>query len=204
MNKELCSILRNKLLGLPFIDLAAGMVQTLTTTDLDEQNVTKITKRQPVSYDVVGGGSCAGTEVSMIPDSSRKSILYFEDLGVVATGRIHQQTAFNSTIRLVLWMNRANLVGGPYVEISGRVMATIIDLITGLSPQNIYPFSRLTIAVQRITPQDAAIFLKYTYSEADRQYLRPPFEFFAIDFSCKYTIPARCLSGINWNLQTCS
>lgn len=202
MNKELSIILRNKLAGLPFVDVLGGMVQTVTTEDLDENNSSKITKRFPVSTDVMGK-ECEGREIMMIPDSSRKSIIYFEDFGISATGKIHGNTSYASNIRLVCWLNRANLVGDMYQLIAGRMMSTIIDTIADKNPENIAFFTRLAVTVARIPPQDAGIFGRYTYSEPVRQYLRPPFEFFAIDLVCKFQAMASCLDGINWNNPKC-
>jgi len=204
LNKELATVLRDKLATLPFIEVLAGMAQTVTTSDsnLDDPNASAIVKRFPVSYDVLGV-DCQGKEIALTPDSSKKSILYFEDFGIATTGRLHGQTGYSSNLRLICWLNRANLVGDNYKEISGRCMASIIDTLAGKSPQNVGIFTRLTVDVARIPPQDVALFGRYTYSEADRQYLRPPFEFFGIDLTCKYYVPAKCLDGINWNLQQC-
>lgn len=203
MNKELSKVLRDKLQGMPFVQVLAGMVQTVTTESMNETNTTKIVKRFPVSYDVIGK-TCEGPEIPLWPDSSYKSLIYFEDFGIASTGRLQGQTGYNSSLRLICWLNRANLVGDQYKDVTGRIMATIIDTIAGKNPQNIGMFTRLTIDVARIPPQDAGLFGRYTYNEADRQYLRPPYDFFGIDLSCKYVVPAKCLDGINWNIQTCS
>lgn len=204
MNKELCTVLRDKLALLPFVEVLAGMVQTVTTQDsnVEDSNAASVVKRFPVSYEVLGV-DCEGKEVALIPDSSRKSMIYFEDFGISANGRLHGQTGFISSIRLVCWLNRANLVGDDYKAISGRCMASIIDSLAGRNPENVGIFTRLTVDVARIPPQDAGLFGRYTYNETDRQYLRPPFEFFGIDLSCKYYVPAKCLAGINWNLKKC-
>jgi hypothetical protein len=129
MNKELATVLRTKLAGLPFVEILAGMAQTVTQSDpnQDETAPAVITKRFPVSYDVTGAGNCVGTEVALIPDSSKKSIIYFEDFGISVTGRLHGLVAYNSQLRLICWLNRANLVGDHYEEISGRCMASIVD-----------------------------------------------------------------------------
>jgi hypothetical protein len=206
MNKELATVLRNKLAGLPFVDLLAGMAQTLTVSDpnQDDQAPAVITKRFPVSYDTIGAGTCAGKEIALIPDGSRKSIIYFEDYGIAVTGRLHGQVAYSSSLRLICWINRANLVGDHYTEISGRCMASIVDMLLTKNPENVGMFTRLAVNVARIPPQDAALFGKYTYDEPTRQYLRPPFEFFGIDLTATYQAPATCLSGINWNQQLCT
>lgn len=197
-------MLRDKLASLPFIDVLAGMAQTVTTQDsnLSNPEAAAVVKRFPVSYDVLGV-DCQGKEISLNPDSSRKSIIYFEDFGISSTGRLHGQTGFSSNLRLICWLNRANLVGDTYTEISGRCMATIVDTLAGRSPENVGMFTRLTVDVARIPQQDAGLFGRYTYNEADRQYLRPPFEFFGIDLVCKFYVSAKCLDAINWNNPKC-
>lgn len=204
MNKELATVLRNKLASLPFVDVLAGLAQTVTTQDsnLENPEAAAVVKRFPVSYDTLGV-DCQGKEVGLMPDSSRKSIIYFEDFGIATTGRLHGQTGYNSSLRLICWINRANLVGDSYKEISGRCMASIIDLLAGRNPENVGMFNRLTVDVVRIPQQDAGLFGRYTYNETDRQYLRPPFEFFGIDLTCKYYVPAKCLQGINWDNPKC-
>lgn len=201
MNKELASHLKNKLKVLPFVDLLGGIAQTVSDDKFDEDNV-KTTHRFPVSYDV-DGEECQGREISMVPDSGRKSIIYFEDFGIAQNGSAHGLPAYNSSLRLICWMNRANLVGDNYTEISGRAMAEIIRIITSKKNENTGFFTRLNVSMVRVHPQDAALFGRYTYNETYRQYLRPPFEFFGIDFSCTYQVPPGCLSGIAWNNQVC-
>lgn len=202
MQKELANIIKGKLLTLPFGDLIAGLAQTLTISDTNDDGAS-FTKRMPISYDVWNGGNCSGKEIALIPDSSRKSIIYFEDYGVAAGTMTHGLQSFTSSLRLVCWLNRAKLVGDAYTEIAGRCQATIIAVLCHKNPQNIGMFQRLTINVQRIPPQDPALFGRYTYNETDRQYLRPPFEFFAIDLSVAFLVSAKCLEGIPWNVEAC-
>jgi hypothetical protein len=210
MNKALARVLRDKLLDLPFIEVAAGLVQTVTTTDsvpnsaADEAAVSAVTKKFPVATSVIPEDFCKnGKEFRTIPNSNYRSLIYFEEFGISVGPKNHGHTAFTSRIRMVIWLNRKNLVGASYTDISGRCMAMIIDRLTGNNPENVDIFTRLTCEVAAILPQDASVFARYTYSEADRQYLRPPFEFFAIDFTCKYQVPSNCMDSINWNVKVC-
>lgn len=198
-------MLRDKLADLPFIEILAGLAKTVTDDTIlgESDEVTKITHRLPVCEDTLGEG-CEGREVRLNPDSRRKSIIYFEDYGIVPTGARHGFSLFSSTLRLVCWMNRANLVGDHYAMIGGRVMTMIIGEIANKNPENVDIFKALTVKVARIPPADAGLFSRYTYNETDRQYLRPPFEFFGIDFTCNYRVPAKCLDLINWNTKTCT
>jgi hypothetical protein len=206
MNKELANAIKGKLLTLPFADMVAGLVQTLTTEEMSADNSVNVVKRRPVSYDVtiVGGDNCAGKEVAVMPDSNRKSIIYFEDFGIATTGTLRRHVGYSSSLRLMCWLDRSKLVGDNYTEIAGRAMSAIVGRLAHKNPENIGIFTRLTIDVARIPPQDPALFGRYTYDETDRQYLRPPFEFFGIDLSCKFYVPEKCLENIPWNISACA
>lgn len=202
MNKELSIVLRDKIANLPFIDVLAGVAQTLVVNDVNEETMAITGKRYPVSSDCLGV-DCLGKEIGMLPSADRKSIIYFEDFGIGVTGRDHGHTGYNSSLRLICWLNRSKLVGEYYKNVSGTMMATIIDRLANKNPINVGIFQKLQITVARIPPQDAALFGKYTYSEPDRQYLRPPYEFFGIDFTCTYLVPAQCLQAIDWTKEVC-
>lgn len=204
MNKEIAHILKGKIKDLPFIDVIAGMAQTVTRDQPQDEGAAMIQQRFPVSSDTSLPNGCeGGPEFLLIPDSSRKSIIYFEDFGIQSTGREHGLPTFNSSIRLIAWLNRAKLTGDHYAEISGRAMAMIINLLAGRNPENVDMFTRLSVSVARIPPQEPALFGRYTYDETLRQYLRPPFEFFGIDFTCRYAANISCLNQIQWNNESC-
>lgn len=207
MNNELSAVLRNKIAaaGLPFIDVLAGMATTVTTTDAgSEDGAPPVTKKFPVAFIHNQDPACTGKEFVLTPDSSRKSIIYFEDFGVTATGKVKGLNGFVSSLRLVCWLNQANLVGDHYQFVGGRIMATLIDLLTSGNPDNVDMFTRLQVDVAAIPPQDAGLFGRYTYNEPDRQYLRPPFQFFGIDLRCKYFVPSKCLNNISWSTVSCT
>lgn len=205
MNKELATLLKSKLSALPFIDMLAGLVQTVTTEERDANGVAKIQKRFPVAYDTNDTRNCTvGPERMLIPDSSRRSIIYFEDFGSSATNESRGQLrGMSSSIRLICWLNRAKLVGDNYTEISGRMMSMILDKLITRNPENNGMFTKLIVKVARIPPQDPALFGRYTYSEVDRQYLRPPFEFFGIDLACTYFVNSNCINEIEWKDPVC-
>ena len=207
MQKELAVILRDKIKELPFVDVLAGLVLTQSIEEVRDSEGGAgfpVTFRYPVSSDVLQPEACESRELALVPDSGRKSIIYFEDFGITSTGGPKSGfTQYNSSLRLVCWMNRANLVADAYQHVSGPAIAMIVQRLAHKNPQSIGIFTRLTIEVARIPEQSASLFGRYNYRETDRQYLRPPFEFFGIDFTCRYQISARCLDEINWNQKSC-
>jgi hypothetical protein len=198
MNKELATVLKNKLVNLPYMDLVAGMVQTVEEIKYNgEDKITVVSRnRFPVSVDVVRGPQFTGREIDLIPNSSRKSITYFEDYGSTINSTRDGLTEFTSTLRLVCWLNKKLLVGDDYAEITGYCIASIIPRLVTANPENIGVFTGLKTKALRIPIQSAELFSRYTYDENIRQYLRPPFEAFAIDLSCNYKVSSNCITQI--------
>lgn len=204
---QLANVLRDKIVAknYPFADLVTGLAMTVTTRDNVNPDLnTIVTKKFPVAISIAyDERQCLGPEALLIPDSKRKSIIYFEDFGTSVLGRIHGQTSYSSNLRLVCWMNTAKMAPDHYTEMTARIMAMLIDNLVGKNPENTHIFTRLTIKTNKLPPMDAGIFGRYTYDETIRQYLRPPFQFFAIDLVCNYQVPAKCMADYDWFRQVC-
>lgn len=187
--KELANVLKGRLTDLPFLDVVAGIVQPVVDTKFKSVDNLAVSKKMPVSYDVTGKGTVLGLERQLVPDQSKKSILYFEDFGSTTDAGAKAGTlAFISNIRLVFWMNKLNCGWEKYDEVSLICIDRILKKLISPSGINGNGISRLFVRNPRILIQDANVFSRYNYDEAVVQYLRPPFEFFAIDLTAKYTV----------------
>lgn len=187
MIKEICNALKERLIeGVPLklVDTISGMVQTVTYKDLDE-NENPITKRFPVSYDTNMQICGRGPEMDLVPDSSKKGLVYFEESGSfqkikdLSGGRSMQR----GNVLLVCWMNRRKSVGDSYKEVSKLGYDEIMKKLSGVIPSDLFLNLRVTSARFR---QDSSVFTRYTYEETVLQYLRPPFEYFAIDLTISF------------------
>lgn len=189
MIKELCNDLKTKLIEggfLSLIDVYAGLVQTVMYKIPDE-NENIITKRMPVSYDTTLQAECSniGKERAIIPDSTKKGIIYFEENGGLNLVRDLSggRKMYRGTIVLVCWMNRNNSIGQTY----GKIGKAAYDQITSKLKGKINSEYFINLQAKPVRfRQDAAIFNKYTYDETVLQYLRPPFEYFAIDLTVSF------------------
>jgi hypothetical protein len=210
LNKELASTLRNKLTALPFVDKLAALVQTVEDVQFSDDDAPKTTpyrNKFPVSYDVIGAGTSGtdyqGREKDLVPDSSKKSIIYFEDFGsTIVAVRDLGLTEFNSKLRLICWLNRQRFTGDAYSEISAYCIAAILGKLA--APPHFKDngiFKRLNVKATAIPAQNADLFSRYTYDQTVRQFLRPPFEFFGIDLSCNYHAGISCFDPINFNID---
>ena len=199
MNKELSKILRERLQengGLPFVERYAGLVQTVEKIDIDV-NQNNVRKRFPVATESVLNGVCNSNEIIMTPDSSVKGIVYFEDGGTSPLGRVGQDFKFTSNLTLICWINRAKVVSNIYSEITAIAIQNIIQkLKIDQNPETVSFFKSLSVSLVKIQPQEASVFSRYPYYETVTQFLRPPFEFFALGLQLKYSINESCVEPL--------
>lgn len=203
MNHELAATMKGMISHFPFVDVLAGLVKTAETSTPNDDDGTVKRQKFPVAWDTNIGGNChAGAERDLIPDSSRRSIIYFEDLGTNITrdGR-NGDIAFAGTVRLVGWLNRNRLVGNPYQEVSAHIIAAIIGKLN-MRYENLGIFKRLSVYATRVPPQDQNLFSRYTYDETVRQFLMPPYEAFGIDFASTYRVNPGCMADIDFTQYT--
>lgn len=202
MIKEICTELRDRLQfngNLPFIDVYAGLVQTVQYKQTDA-NDNPITKRMPVSYDTNLAADCGSPEKALTPDSKKKGIVYFEDNGGVSTVRelSKGRKMYKANLLLVCWLNRKRISDDSYAVIGKNAYDAIVaKLQSNLAPSEL---ANLKVSINRFR-QDPNIFAKYSYDETILQYLRPPFEYFAIEISASFV--STCINEININPNNC-
>ena len=205
MIKELCKTLRDRLqfkADLPFIDVYAGLVQT-ATYKIEDENGNPVTKRLPVSYDTNLAAGCGSSpEKALTPDSTKRGIIYFEENGGVQVvknlsgGRVQ----YKASLIAVLWLNRQKITGDAYSEISAKAYHDVIGKLKNRSIS--MPFVNLNVQDTRFR-QEPSIFAKYSYDETVLQFLRPPFEYFAIDLTVSFILKGGCLPAIEINQNNC-
>lgn len=207
MQKEIANILKGRLIeggGLPFVQDIAGLVQTVEyRTENGDGN--PLTKRMPVSYDVaIVPGCTISPEQAMIPDSRKRGMLYFEDLGVTYLDRVSGGALkYQSRLVLVCWMNRARITGNHYDEITTGAVMQILRKLKQRKITNEGIFSRFQVNAGRMLPQDISVFSRYTYDETITQFLRPPFEFFGMEIITTFAVHPDCVPDIEIQEVVC-
>lgn len=205
MNKELTAVLKTRLEaggGLDFIDVYSGLVSTVSRTIQDANGSFKI-QRFPVSYDTSVVDCGRSPEKALTPDSTKKGLLYFEENGNVIPGRRLSSGfyQYKSGLALVVWINRKKVTGGTYDELTKTALGQIQAKISTPVPGEV-GFQNLIVKTEFIR-QDASIFSRYTYDETVTQYLRPPFEFFAIGITVSFYSRAACAPELILNPDNC-
>lgn len=204
MIKELCSVLKERLQfggDIPFIDIYAGLVQTTTYKNEDE-NGNPVTKKMPVSYHTNIDDCTTSPEKALTPDSTKKGIVYFEENGGASqTKRLAGGfTIWTAQLILVGWFNRNLITGDAYSEITSVAHA---EIMAKLKKNDLNaPFTNIQVSDVRVR-QDPSIFTKYTYDETVLQFLRPPFEYLAIDLSVRFILKGNCLPELILTPKEC-
>lgn len=197
MNKQVAHILKDALGAIPGIDKMAGMVQTVEFQDTiyDESGTIPTTtiKKVPISCDV---DVAACQQNDLIPDSSKKGMLYFEDGGITPLGKVGEYYKWRSKLRMVVWLNAKFINGNACYEITPLMLTHIVNKLDSLNATNQGNFLKLQIGIDNIPKQGKALFSEYTYDLYNTQYLMAPYEFFGIDLSVEYQMHPNCFAQL--------
>lgn len=206
MNKELVKqiiVFAKSKGGFPYLSLIGGVVQTLETNEGDEDNI-KIF-RQPVTEFFETESLCDRDkgEISMMPDSSHRGIMYFEDQGSSPNGKSLQgATGWTSRLECVVWYNRNRVSGKTYDDVTALMIADIIGK-TQTDLQHLGSFIGVNVKVTGVQPQNVGIFSKYTYDEKFDQYLRPPYDYFALSMEVDFFLDVNCFDKFEIKEELC-
>lgn len=202
MNKEISHVLKERIKrngGLKFVNVMAGMVQTVTKQDTNPDGNT-VTNKFPVSYDVEMEDCTKSQEKAIIPNGLEKGILYFEDGGSVFDGyESNGALKYKSTLVLVCWINKNKSVGNSYTEITAFCITDIINKLEADKIKNEGDYQRVKVSAKKILVQDINVFSRYTYKEEVTQFLRPPYEFFGIQLEVSFAVHPNCINSINFD-----
>jgi hypothetical protein len=190
MIPEFCAKLKEKLIAaaLPFGGTIAGAVKAVTYYE-ETMEGQKLTYVLPVAWHTNAGTNVP--EQELVPNGDKLGIVYFEENGARLIGNNPGGDEYEALITLVAWYNKTKVLGegNEYVHIQSNYITLVkqaLKINTGIL--NLYPFTRVRLSLNSVQPQDGRIFAQYTYRETDRQYLMPPFEYFALDMTARFTV----------------
>ena len=195
MNQAIADIIRGHIDSLDFVDKIAGMVAPLTFEIRDKDN-NMVVKTFPIACCVSADDCKEGAYNELMPDSAYKTVIYFEDQGVTFVKAESHWKYYQSTLRLVCWINVAKILGddcstGEACTLAAHLIAEIIRALPGF-PENHSPFDHVYSEVTGQEIRNPGIFSAYTYDEKHTQYLMYPYDYFALTIQTNFAI---CLKG---------
>lgn len=192
---EVGNILKGRIETAPYVDKIAGIVMTMSEQQPGEGGT--FIKKFPVSCEVDGAdcGTSGSRYKDLVPNSSKKSVIYFEDVGGVKFIKQERENLFfEARPRLVAWLNMKKL-GKTSCSVSSLVAADLIGRLITKSPINTGNFIRVRIDVVGEAIKSNSIFAKYTFNEAEIQYLMYPYDYLALNLKVEFVVNKNCIDA---------
>lgn len=126
---------------------------------------------------VVPGSPSGNRYIDAIPNSERESIVFWEDYGARGLRMNARTTRYESTVRLVCWIN----LNKARSKSTSKYISEMISAIPKFLPDN----RNVHISNRSIIHSTTDIFARYDFRR-DKQYMTRPFYAFALEYSIKY------------------
>lgn len=186
----------DRLAFLPFVDKITGIVKTASVSD-GPGNV----KTFPVALNL-DVDTCNESELlDYVPDSTKMSIIYFEDRGVTFRECKGQAIEFTANFLLVCWFNY-KLIDQTMTN-SSQIVGNLIKYLPLGNMGTIGYAMNVFLEVASQEPNDGAVFNRYTYSEPISQYITYPYGYVALSLRADYRVRRDCIEDITLNPAAC-
>jgi len=196
MTDKIAQLILNEISILNWIDKTAGVVKPLRVKIKGgEEKVYPIYLNDATLCD-------SSTYTDLVPDSSKMSILYFEDGGSEVIESGCKYTDMETSLKLVCWLNLKR-INVDYTDALDIKLNLINNIPASIDNTDWVTKIRVMFGSEEVKSAD--IFSEYTYDEAEHQYLIYPYDYFALNYRIKYSIPmdSDCLTDIVINPGVC-
>lgn len=168
---------------LSFADRTGGLVRTMNDARKGE-------KAYPIEVNqdkVVGDNQYLR---HLVPNSNLTSVMYFEQTGSPTVVEEHNGWyGVEASLSLVCWFNYQKV--DPDMYDPAYLVSEIVSAIP-LKLGNFECLAAVTCSFSGEEPNDGGIFDKYTYSDAESQYFKYPYEHFVLTFDIGYRVVRDC------------
>lgn len=194
MIRKVTDLIVAELTGLNFVDRIGGIVKTLEV-------VSPVSGVATTFNYPVGSQDANGNHITYLPDTSFKSVIFFEDNGTTAESDV-RYTNYQSSIRLIAWYNLPK-INKAYTR-GDLLTQTLIHNLPHTFANTDY-LTKIYLDFSGEVAKDKSIFSKYSFNEETWQYLNYPFDYAAIDLTVSYSVSrnASCFDAIVIDPNTC-
>jgi hypothetical protein len=185
--------------GLTWLDKVCGRVETIQEKIITPNG--NITKSYPAYRDPNQTGCAAGNNYQRCsPDTKYKSLVYMEASEPVRDLITANYDEYSMSVDIVIWLNLKKL-NNTYANASDFADELMAALPDRLNPTGAYNTIRMD---QNGCSRDIAIINKYSYDEAESQYLIYPFDITVISLSVKFRRTKNCHKSTALNPSECN
>jgi hypothetical protein len=138
--------------------------------------------------------------LDFVPDSKKMSVVYFEDAGLEVVNSGCTFTDCTASLKLVCWANLIR-INADYTDATLLKLDLIKNIPARLNNTDWITKILVTFAGEDI--KSPAIFGGYSYDETMTQYLIYPYDYFALNYSVKFSFVNSCFEDVVLNPKVC-
>lgn len=195
MNEVIAEILKSYLSTLNFVDQLGGLVKIAEIKQSD-----KTVKRVPVDYSLSQHQTDINNHQAYMPDSKKRSVIYFEDKGIETVRHTSRYIDMVSTLKLVAWFNLER------IDKDLNNCTQLMFLLAQNIPKsfaNQYNILKARTKLIGLDIKNKNIFSDYDYDEAEMQLLMYPYDYGDINYNIFFSINPSCVDDVVINKQDC-
>lgn len=201
MNAGIADLLKARIATIGYVDKLAGLVHPVEFQRKGPDGKT-VLLRLPIALNVTDPLNCTDEAIrDLVPDERYRMIVYFEDRSGARMVEKQGRWGWESTLRLVAWVNTAKMANVP--SAGDLALQAIVKAIESGGTTNSGQYIGVRHTVIGMPPKGAALFSAYTYPEGVRQYLFPPFDSFALDITTRFTLNPDCGPAVDPSTVAC-
>jgi hypothetical protein len=195
VNTIVNKIVQEITIDLPFVDKITGIVRAAKIQD-SQGNIKTI----PIAYNS-NPTTCNDSElIDFGPDTSKTSIIYFEDRGTQMNKMENSSIYFTSNFTLVCWFNYLKV--DQTLTNTSQITANLLKYLPEVIG-NISPLIGVVLTVTGQQANDGSVFSKYSYFEEISQYITYPYGYVALDLQAEYRVRKECVADIVIDAALC-
>jgi hypothetical protein len=199
MIHKIANLLKAEIEGLNFVGTAVGIAKP-TIIKVAEGEEGFIEKRIPVAYRDVTETCDTAELLQMVPDTTKMSIHWWEDLGIEPTREDTYYYFVQANLRLVSWWNLP-LINSSFTDASNLV-ANLISTIPEKLDNTDY-LTQIQVMFAGAEPDGAAVVSQYTFNEGEDQFATYPYEFTALNYTVSFGFTKNCVDAVVLNPEVC-
>lgn len=173
---------------LPFLDRVAGLTRPYVRSvpNGDDGATRRVTLPVPATFT---SQDCENDPRFLVPDISTASILFFEDGGTVAQQLALNLQGWQTTLRLLLWLNPARLEG----EINDAAVINALSRALELGSRRTFTPFRDLLSSYSVLPGGPNLLAAYSYDEVPLLY--PPYKLIGLEIRATYQLTGDCYTA---------
>ena len=192
---EIVNAIVTELTTLSFKDVLVGIAQPLKINDNGK------VRTVPAAYNANPTACQVGSYyLDLVPNSSKKSIIYFEEEGTRINSYTKEYVDMSSEVLLVCWFNYKKI--NKTLHTPTLLVANVMKLIPSRLANMTY-INSIRIEFKEELAHTPQIFSRYSYNEAEHQYITYPYDYFALSYTINYRVNLDCVPLISESLEPC-